>query len=283
MRGRDLASAINELQDRLADEVQLPQGYDYTWAGEFDSLKKEQRRLALIVPASLAAILMLLYVQFRTWRDALIVLATLPFAAIGGILALFATGTPFSISAAVGFTSLTGVATLGAVVFLSGIRRAQREEGFERGLEKGCMDEMRPVVMACMAAGIGLLPAALSNGIGAQAQQPLARVVVGGMIDDGVCDPVFDAADDPAIRLAGGGGVARSQTARTRPYRAGDGKAFRAETAVVLSRRCNDGGSTIAAPRSHWPRGSFSLRRFHVASRQSSSAKTEKRSLSSRL
>lgn len=181
VRGRDLASAINELQDRLADEVQLPQGYDYTWAGEFDSLKKEQRRLALIVPASLAAILMLLYVQFRAWRDALIVLATLPFAAIGGILALFATGTAFSISAAVGFTSLTGVATLGAVVFLSGIRRAQREEGFEQGLERGCMDEMRPVVMACMAAGIGLLPAALSNGIGAQAQQPLARVVVGGM------------------------------------------------------------------------------------------------------
>ncbi len=181
VRGRDLASAIQDLQGRLAAAVQLPQGYEYTWAGEFDSLKKEQRRLALIVPASLAAILMLLYVQFRAWRDALIVLATLPFAAIGGILALFVTGTPFSISAAVGFTSLTGVATLGAVVFLSGIRRAQREEGFERGLEKGCMDEMRPVVMACMAAGIGLLPAALSNGIGAQAQQPLARVVVGGM------------------------------------------------------------------------------------------------------
>jgi heavy metal efflux system protein len=88
----------------------------------------------------------------------------------------------FSISAAVGFTSLTGVATLGAVVFLSGIRRAQREEGLERGLEKGCIDEMRPVVMACMAAGIGLLPAAVASSIGAQAQQPLARVVVGGMI-----------------------------------------------------------------------------------------------------
>jgi hypothetical protein len=82
----------------------------------------------------------------------------------------------------VGFTSLTGVATLGAVVFLSGIRRAQREEGLERGLEKGCLDEMRPVVMACMAAGIGLLPAAVATSIGAQAQQPLARVVVGGMI-----------------------------------------------------------------------------------------------------
>jgi cobalt-zinc-cadmium resistance protein CzcA len=182
VRGRDLASAIQDLQGRLADQVKLPTGYEYTWAGEFDSLKKEQHRLALIIPVSLAIILILLYIQFRTWRDAFIVVGTLPFAAIGGILSLFLTHTAFSISAAVGFTSLTGVATLGAVVFLSGIRRAQREEGLERGLEKGCLDEMRPVVMACMAAGIGLLPAAVATSIGAQAQQPLARVVVGGMV-----------------------------------------------------------------------------------------------------
>jgi heavy metal efflux system protein len=182
VRGRDLASAILDLQSRLADQIKLPTGYEYTWAGEFDSLKKEQRRLAIIIPVSLAVIVVLLYIQFRTWRDAFIVVATLPFAALGGILSLFITRTPFSISAAVGFTSLTGVATLGAVVFLAGIRRAQREEGFERGLEKGCLDEMRPVVMACMAAGIGLLPAAVATSIGAQAQQPLARVVVGGMI-----------------------------------------------------------------------------------------------------
>ncbi len=182
VRGRDLASAIQDLQDRLAAEVHLPSGYECTWAGEFDSLRKEQNRLAFIIPVSLAVILMLLYIQFRTWRDAFIVMTTLPFAAIGGVLSLFVTRTPFSISAAVGFTSLTGVATLGAVVFLSGIRRAQREEGFAAGLEKGCLDEMRPVVMACMAAGLGLLPAAIATSIGAQAQQPLARVVVGGMI-----------------------------------------------------------------------------------------------------
>jgi len=182
VRGRDLASAIQDLKQQLSDKVKLPTGYNYTWAGEFDSLQKEQRRLAYIIPVSLAVIVVLLYIQFRTWTDAFIVVGTLPFAAIGGILALFLTHTSFSISAAVGFTSLTGVATLGAVVFLSGIRRAQREEGFNRGLEKGCLDEMRPVVMACMAAGLGLLPAAVSNGIGAQAQQPLARVVVGGML-----------------------------------------------------------------------------------------------------
>jgi cobalt-zinc-cadmium resistance protein CzcA len=181
VRGRDLATTIQDLQRQLTDKIKLPSGYNYTWAGEFDSLRKEQRRLAFVIPISLVAILILLYIQFRTWKDALIVLGTLPFGAIGGVLTLFLTRTPFSISAAVGFTSLTGVATLGAVVFLSGIRRAQHEEGFDAGLKKGCSDEMRPVVMACMAAGLGLCPAALANGIGAQAQQPLARVVVGGM------------------------------------------------------------------------------------------------------
>jgi heavy metal efflux system protein len=182
VRGRDLASAIQDLQDQLSDKVKLPTGYNYTWAGEFDSLRKEQKRLALIIPVSIAIILVLLYIQFRTWKDALIIVATLPFAAIGGVVTLWLTHTAFSISAAVGFTSLTGVATLCAVVFLAGIRRAQREEGPVRGLEKGCLDEMRPIVMACMAAGFGLLPAAIATEIGSQTQQPLARVVVGGMV-----------------------------------------------------------------------------------------------------
>ena len=182
VRGRDLASAIQDLQQQLSDKVKLPTGYEYTWAGEFDSLRKEQKRLAVIIPVSVLVILVLLYIQFRSWKDAFIVIGTLPFAAIGGILTLFLTHTSFSISAAVGFTSLTGVATLGALVFLSGIRRAQREEGPVHGLHVGCLDEMRPVVMACFAAGVGLLPAALATAIGAQTQQPLARVVVGGMV-----------------------------------------------------------------------------------------------------
>jgi cobalt-zinc-cadmium resistance protein CzcA len=182
VRGRDLAGAIQDLQQQLSQKVKLPSGYEYTWAGEFDSLRKEQKRLAVIIPISVLVILLLLYIQFRSWKDAFIVICTLPFAAIGGILALFLTHTSFSISAAVGFTSLTGVATLGALVFLSGIRRAQSVEGPTHGLEAGCLDEMRPVVMACLAAGVGLLPAAVATAIGAQTQQPLARVVVGGMV-----------------------------------------------------------------------------------------------------
>lgn len=182
VRGRDLATTMQELQTRIREMVKLPAGYSYEWAGEFDSLRKEQRRLALVIPASLVVILILLFVQFHSWRDALIVMALLPFAATGGIWTLLIAGTPFSISAAVGFTSLIGVATLGAVVFLSGVRRSQREGGPVKGLVAGCLEQMRPVAMACMAAGLGLIPAALSNRIGAQAQQPLARVVVGGMV-----------------------------------------------------------------------------------------------------
>ncbi|HEV3036762.1 MAG TPA: CusA/CzcA family heavy metal efflux RND transporter [Candidatus Angelobacter sp.] len=182
VRGRDLATTMQDLQAKIKDTVKLPAGYTYEWAGEFDSLRKEQRRLALVIPASLIVILILLFVQFHSWRDALIVMALLPFAATGGIWTLLIARTPFSISAAVGFTSLIGVATLGAVVFLTGVRRAQREAGPVKGLVAGSLEQMRPVVMACMAAGLGLIPAALSTRIGAQAQQPLARVVVGGMV-----------------------------------------------------------------------------------------------------
>lgn len=182
VRGRDLATTMQDLQQRIKEQVHLPEGYSYEWAGEFDSLRKEQRRLMVVIPVSLAVILVLLFIQFHSWRDALVVMAVLPFAATGGVWVLLLTGTPFSISAAVGFTSLTGVATLGSVVFLAGVRRAQREAGNSQGLLAGSLQQMRPVLMACLAAGLGLLPAALSNRIGAQAQQPLARVVVGGML-----------------------------------------------------------------------------------------------------
>jgi heavy metal efflux system protein len=201
VRGRDLASTVKDLQARLAASVHLPPGYHYEWAGEYESLQKELRRLAVVIPVSLLVILALLYTLFNSWRDALIVLAALPFGAIGGVLSLLLTGTPFSISAAVGFTSALGVGTLGGCVFLSGIRRVGRhaargpsshrapEQGEpplrpELGavIEQGALLELRPILMACLAAGLGLLPAAISTGIGAQAQQPLARVVVGAMI-----------------------------------------------------------------------------------------------------
>jgi cobalt-zinc-cadmium resistance protein CzcA len=182
VRNRDLATTVQDLQQQIRTKIKLPQGYSYSWAGEFDSLREEQARLAIIIPISLLVIFLLLYLQSQRWSDALIVLAILPFCATGGLFALQITHTSFSISAAVGFTSLIGVATLAAVVFLSGIRRMQRKFPGIGGLKAGALDELRPVLMTCLAAGLGLLPAAVANGIGTQAQQPLARVVVGGMI-----------------------------------------------------------------------------------------------------
>jgi heavy metal efflux system protein len=183
VRGRDLAGTIADVQQKLEQQVHLPEGYHFEWAGEYDSLRKEQRRLAIIIPITVGVILGLLYVSFNSMRDALAVMSVLPFGIAGGVLALLISGTPFSISAAVGFASIIGVATLGGLVFVAGIRRAQaHEHGVEHSIVRASVGEMRAVLMACLAAGLGLLPAALSHGIGVQAQQPLARVVVGGMI-----------------------------------------------------------------------------------------------------
>jgi heavy metal efflux system protein len=183
VRGRDLAGTIRDVQGRLAQKVQIPEGYHIEWAGEYDSLQKEQRRLAVIIPITLLIILALLFAAFNSIRHALLVLAILPFGLLGGILSLLVTHTPFSISAAVGFASVIGVCTLGGVVFVSGIRRKEKgSQSIRATIEHSALAEMRPVVMACAAAGLGLLPAAVSTGIGVQAQQPLARVVVGGMV-----------------------------------------------------------------------------------------------------
>lgn len=183
VRGRDLAGTIADVQQRLEHSVLLPEGYHYEWAGEYDSLRKEQKRLAIIIPITVGVILGLLYVSFNSLRDALAVMSVLPFGIAGGILSLLISGTPFSISAAVGFASIIGVATLGGLVFVAGIRRAEaHERGIQHSIIRASVGELRAVLMACMAAGLGLLPAALSHGIGVQAQQPLARVVVGGMV-----------------------------------------------------------------------------------------------------
>jgi cobalt-zinc-cadmium resistance protein CzcA len=183
VRGRDLASTIQEVQAKLLQKVHMPEGYHYEWAGEYESLRAEQRRLLIIVPVSLGIIVALLYGLFNSARAAMIVMATLPFGLTGGVLSLFLFRTTFSISAAVGFVSALGVATLGSSVFLSGIRHAYRGPvPKDQAIQTGALLEMRPILLACLAASVGLLPAAISHGIGSQAQQPLARVVVGAMI-----------------------------------------------------------------------------------------------------
>lgn len=183
VRGRDLEGAVGEAQTRIADTVQFPEGYRIEWHGEFDQLQDEKSRLARIVPVTLILILFLVYFVLNSLRDALLVLAAVPFSLVGGVLALLVTGTHFSISAAVGFISLFGVAVQGALILVSRMQDLLDEgHDIRDAIMKAAEVRMRPVLMTSLAAAIGLLPAAIASGIGAQSQQPLARVVVGGML-----------------------------------------------------------------------------------------------------
>ncbi|HEY3128365.1 MAG TPA: CusA/CzcA family heavy metal efflux RND transporter [Acidobacteriota bacterium] len=187
VRGRDLKSTIAEAEEKIKQQVSLPAGYRYQWAGEFQELQEALARLEVVVPASLLLIFFLLYSAFRNVRDALLLLGTVPLALIGGMLSLLATGTNFSISAAVGFISLFGVSVLGGVILVSRIKQL-REQGMplKEAVMRGSELQLRPVLMAACAAAIGLLPASIATGIGSETQRPLARVVVGGMLTSAV-------------------------------------------------------------------------------------------------
>jgi len=183
VRDRDLQSTVEEAQARLAKEVSLPDRYRMEWAGQYEQLKGEQKRLAMVVPISLVIILFLLYTAFDSIKNALLVLSTVPFALLGGAVSLAATHTNFSISAAVGVISTLGVAILGGVLLISRIEDFRRTGlTLREAVRKGADVQMRPILMATLGAAIGLLPAALATGIGSQAQKPLALVVVGGML-----------------------------------------------------------------------------------------------------
>jgi cobalt-zinc-cadmium resistance protein CzcA len=182
VRGRDLGSTVAEAQQRIAQNVKLPNGYRIEWAGEFESLQQAKARLAIIVPLSLAMILMLLYGLFNSLRDSLMALAGIPFAVGGGVLALYFSGLDFSISAAVGFVSLFGVSVMNGILITTYYNQV-RASGVDtiEAMFHAAEQRMRPMLMTALSACIGLLPAAVSTGIGSQVQRPLATVVVGGM------------------------------------------------------------------------------------------------------
>jgi heavy metal efflux system protein len=187
VRGRDLQGTIAEAEKKLSEEVQLPAGFHYEWAGEFQELQAAIGRLEIVVPVSLLIIFFLLYSTFLNLRDSLLLLGTVPLALIGGILSLLVTHTNFSISAAVGFISLFGVSVLGGVILVSRIQQ-MREQGIplQDAVLRGSELQLRPVLMAALSAAIGLLPASIATGIGSETQKPLARVVVGGMATSAV-------------------------------------------------------------------------------------------------
>ncbi|MEE7456133.1 CusA/CzcA family heavy metal efflux RND transporter [Methylorubrum populi] len=182
VRGRDLGSTIEEARLRVANEVQLPPGYRLELVGEFNNMKGAIARLSVTVPIAIGIIAILLFMNFSSVTDSLLALSVIPMAMAGGILALSLTGTSFSVSAAIGFIALLGIAVMDGIIVLS-FYNGLLAVGVERvpAMLRTCYTQMRPVVMTCVVAGVGLLPAAFSTGVGSQVQKPLALVVVGGM------------------------------------------------------------------------------------------------------
>ncbi len=183
VRGRDLGSTVTDAQAQVARKVKLPEGYRIDWAGEFGSLQKAKARLAIIVPVSLLFIVILLYGLFNSFHDSLLALSGIPFAIAGGLLALYVAGLDFSISAAIGFISVFGISVMNGILLI-GYYNEVRESGMHtvEAMFHAASQRMRSVLMTGLSACIGLLPAAISTGIGSQVQRPLATVVVGGLL-----------------------------------------------------------------------------------------------------
>jgi cobalt-zinc-cadmium resistance protein CzcA len=183
VRDRDLGGAIEEAQRRIAEEVKLPPGMRLEWVGEFGNLKDAIARLQVVVPLTLLLIALLLYLNFSSLIDTFLAMSVIPMALVGGVVTLFLTGTAFSVSAAMGFIALFGISVMEGVILLTTFN-ALIDEGVERAkaIYEAATIRMRPVMMTCVAACVGLFPAAVSTGIGSQVQKPLAMVVVGGIL-----------------------------------------------------------------------------------------------------
>jgi len=183
VRGRDLGSFVNEAKTLIGEKLQLPPGYWVTWGGQFEQLISAAQRLQILIPLALGLIFALLYIMFRNFRDGLLIFTGVPFALTGGLLALWLRDIPLSISAAVGFIALSGVAVLNGIMMLSFIRNL-RKEGYtlDDAIQTGAITRLRPVLMTALVAAIGFIPMALATSIGAEVQRPLATVVIGGIL-----------------------------------------------------------------------------------------------------
>lgn len=196
VKGRDVQSTVEDIQDILDEKLKLPDGYYYNYGGEFENLQSATNRLMVVIPIALVIILLLLYATVKNVRESLFVFSAIPLAAIGGVWALWLRGMPFSISAGVGFIALFGVAVLNGIVLIGQMNQMQREdktadklsasigvtELIHHRIIESCMVRLRPVLMTALVASMGFLPMALSQGDGAEVQRPLATVVIGGLI-----------------------------------------------------------------------------------------------------
>ncbi len=183
VRGRDLGSTIAEAQEKVNAAIQLPEGYSMTWNGEFENQQRATKTLSRVVPLCLFIIFLILFITYGNVKDAALTLMNVPFALIGGILALHITGINFSISAGIGFIALFGVCIQNGVILISVFRKNQDEKmPIDKAIRVGVISRVRPVVMTALMAMIGLMPAAVSTGIGSETQKPLAIVVIGGLV-----------------------------------------------------------------------------------------------------
>ena len=184
VKGRDVQSTVDEIQSLLDAKLHLPEGYYYTYGGEFKNLQSAVSRLLIVVPLALIVILLLLYATVKSVRESLFVFSAIPFASIGGVWALWLRDMPFSISAGVGFIALFGVSVLNGIVLIGHMNQMQRdgETDVQKRIMDSCMIRLRPVLMTALVASMGFLPMALSHGDGAEVQRPLATVVIGGLV-----------------------------------------------------------------------------------------------------
>ncbi|RYE24282.1 MAG: efflux RND transporter permease subunit [Sphingobacteriales bacterium] len=183
VRGRDLGSTVAEAQKKVAENVKMPEGYKMTWNGEFENAERASKTLTQVVPICLLAIFMILFITFGNVKDAMLTILNVPFALIGGILALHITRMNFSISAGIGFIALFGVCIQNGVILITVFRKnLEAKMPLKDAIEQGVISRVRPVVMTALMAAIGLLPAAISTGIGSETQKPLAIVVIGGLV-----------------------------------------------------------------------------------------------------
>lgn len=182
IQGRDLGSTIAEAKDKVAKEVKIPVKNKMTWAGEFESKERASQQLSVIVPAVLLLVLFLLYFNFGTIKDTLIAASTIPFAFIGGFLSLWITQTVFGISAGIGFIILFGVNTINSIILIAVMKENMRRMDLTEAISNGVHSRIRPIVMIALMGSIGLLPAALSTGMGSEVQKPLAIMIVGGLL-----------------------------------------------------------------------------------------------------
>ena len=182
IEGRDLGSTIREAKARVAEQVHLPGKHKMVWAGEFESKERATAQLAVIVPAVLLLILFLLYFNFGTIKDTLIAASTIPYAFIGGFVSLWLTGTVFGISAGIGFIILFGVNTINSIILIAVMKDNLRKMSLKEAIDQGVHSRIRPIVMIALMGSLGLLPAALSTGMGSEIQKPLAIMIVGGLL-----------------------------------------------------------------------------------------------------